>query len=720
MRAAPNTEPFPSPTRDRPETAGRPHRRWRCLATGALALLLVGVLFAGISPSSGWAPAPGVPAGAPPSLHDPVPSGATHWLTPGWGPAAWPAPLASAVGQLPRPFARPDLNSSTFCDPFAPGEIWGNTGLNGTISTTPSSGTGPAPLQFGWSTQVFSGGLPPYATSVLVANSSGAVYQTFTSNLSGNVTLTTPGWYFVEVSVVDSTCSQSSYASTTLVAAGAEGGAPLQIVPTSLNGTAPFNESYHAVLNSSVPSNWTVVWYWPYPVPTASAFNNYTYVLPGTFWAEAALLDPSGHIYALVYSPMVRVGGSPPFTTAITFSPGPYPVNATLWVNRTAGSLGLLPANLTELYLYSLDFAGSSSSTNLTAELTVGGFGCGPGYTFPVDATGTCTIRFLVEVVGLNASMPDRGYFGQYGVNATLSAAGNASSWVLSATFSTGPLHAPAAPLNFSANLSAANAVPTYGYEYAVAGRASGPNGTFYPVFHGTVQNWNGSTVGLLFPLNATGFYFATFLIYDGNYGWDSYEPPLIVVGTNITVAAPLRVTSSESTNTSNASAPTTVRFSATSSGGVGPYTVQWAFGDGTFASSVLGATVEHVYGMPGTYQPSVTVRSSDGQSVTSTLPQVTVTGSGISPPGSGSGHPPVGSHRSHLFPVGGPAGGETLSFWVTAPLLGALLGSALLIVAGGLLYRRELRRQGEDLVAPWTEEEDAAPPPGEPEPVEG
>src|SRR4029077_11381812 len=87
--------------------------------------------------------------------------------------------------------------------------------------------------------------------------------------------------------------------------------------------------------------------------------------------------------------------------------------------------------------------------------------------------------------------------------------------------------------------------------------------------------------------------------------------------------------------------------FPADAQGGTGPYTVQWAFGDGTYGSSVLGAPWTRVYGVLGTFVPRVTITDARGDVATATLEPVTVSftppvdssrGPGPSVPATGGG----------------------------------------------------------------------------------
>jgi PKD repeat protein len=69
--------------------------------------------------------------------------------------------------------------------------------------------------------------------------------------------------------------------------------------------------------------------------------------------------------------------------------------------------------------------------------------------------------------------------------------------------------------------------------------------------------------------------------------------------------------------------APLTVNFSSSASGGVAPYTYSWNFGDGTAASTSQNPS--HVYASAGTFTATVTVSDSAAHTATASAPTVTV-----------------------------------------------------------------------------------------------
>ncbi|MCI4328599.1 MAG: PKD domain-containing protein, partial [Thermoplasmata archaeon] len=343
-------------------------------------------------------------------------------------------------------------------------------------------------------------------------------------------------------------------------------------------------------------------------------------------------------------------------------------------------------------------------SSNSTIRLTEQA-GCGFPWNSEIAPTGNCTFSAHFSLLGSGAQ-PDGGHLGSLVLYFNLTANGTPSTWYPTVTYSYGPLTG-SAPLNLSLNLSAAHGVAPYYYDYLVLGRSSGaPNATAFGPYYRVGYGWNGSAVSFVIPLNATGYYWGTVFIADTANNWVSDALPLINLG-NVTIPAPLRVDATET----NATVPSPgrgagVAFEASTLGGRGPFEVQWQFGDGAFASSLPGQSIQHVYTVSGTYQPTVTITDALGHAVVTTLPTVTVT---VTAPPTHS-TPPKGTEPPPS-PTVGSAPSPSIAWTQVAGAAGVAIA---LVVLGALLVRREVGRAGEELVAGLTP---TGPPPGPSEP---
>ncbi len=576
------------------------------------------------------------------------------------------------------------------CAPIPPGVIVGAYGLNFTFVTTPASGSGPAPLNFTWNASAGGGGLPPYHFVVFIDD---AAYSYLSTNASGSVTLTSDGLYEVDAIAFDSSCTQSAFLSLPLQVYGSLGPSPVQITPTVSSPTVPSNVTY-AVNSSLLPAGWSVQWDTPgiFSSPTGSGSTwdaqldgNYTYFFPGTYSATACFVQPDGSVYACGTSPNVTVGGSSPVTTSVSIAPGPYPTNVTYAATLNPGVW--LPSGITlDLYATNVSGVGSlNESSGSSVTLTVSE-ACGYPSTPWVPTAGVCPWPATFTLDGPLGGT-DAGYLGGESIVANLTANGTPSTWLPSLSVSYGPMNG-SLPLNFTLNFTISGGVAPYYYSYSVLGRTSGAaNATFLPTSAGSASGWNGSTVSAVVPLNATGVYWVQVFAADSEDHWVGDSLPLIVLG-NVSPLAPLKVQASQ-VNPVPVVGGGYALFSVSVSGGLGPYAVQWAFGDGSYASSIPGVPVSHTYAAPGTYDPTVTVTGAGGRSVTVDLAPVVVS------PAPASGHAPATPLTS------GPAfRGDGLSFaWV--PVLAAAAIAALLLLVGLLRVRSEARdrREGEALL---------------------
>ncbi|MFI5414150.1 MAG: PKD domain-containing protein, partial [Candidatus Lutacidiplasmatales archaeon] len=285
-------------------------------------------------------------------------------------------------------------------------------------------------------------------------------------------------------------------------------------------------------------------------------------------------------------------------------------------------------------------------------------------------------------------------------VRANISEAGSPVLWNPTETYFETPTNGTA-PLNVTVNVTATNGLAPYQYWWAVFGTSSAAaNRTFYPTVTGNNTNssaWNGSTLSLVFPLAMNGIYLITITVADANHNSVFLYPPVIPVGVAL-APRPLKVSAAETTISAGSTGGSKVQFLANVSGGLGPYTVQWTFGDGSYGASVPGSAVSHTYGTPGVYVPSVTVTDRSGHSTTTSLPSVTVlpakhdVGSNSTSPGSGA-HP--------QSPSGGNPSKGLLSSVISASRGWATLALVLATVAlvAAAIVRAERQRSADRMV---------------------
>lgn len=607
------------------------------------------------------------------------------------------------------------LPNGSLCLPAPANATLANLGLNLTVASTPANGTGPAPLNFSWNITVNGGGLPPYLVDLVIYD---GVSMYSSTNLTGSQDLSSPGLYSVDVMAEDSTCSQTAFVSFPLEVYGALGPNPVRIAANVSSATAPAAVRY-TVNTTGFPSNVTVLWTSPgtFGQSSPEGIANLTYFVPGTYRASACLGvlgafgEPTGLLLACGSSPNVTVGGRSPVTTAFTVTPGPYPTNITFWANLTNATglpkgtgLYLIAYSATGLGTWNETFQGASVNVTIPA-------GCGRPWTTYVPPDGNCSFLADFSLDGpLNGV--DAGFLAFGSIVANLTANGSPSLWDPAISWSHGPLNGTL-PFNLTVNLSVSGGAPPYQVSYSVYGRTNGSgNASFYPTVNGTQTGWNGSAISLTVVLNRTGVYYAAYFVADSDDSWVGFALPLVVLGNVSAAAMPLGVSTSVrggnggGENVSSLSAGTEAYFLATPTGGTGPYAIQWAFGDGSYGSAAPGIPVGHSYALPGTYVPSVTITDATGRTIERTLPAISVTS------GASGG---TTSRSGSLSAGGGSAGPGSVAIEPSA-LVGAGLVAAGLVGTGLFAARRELRRQGEELVARIGEPPAADRPPEDPD----
>ena len=638
---------------------------------------------------------PGQPALSHPGVVGPASSVPDRPLaSPSWGAPARSHGTAPEAAAMPSRSILPSGNGTnlSWCDPLPPFLDVPNLGVNFSVAISPGNGSGAGPLNLSWNITVGGGGLPPYEARVWVWQ---PIWQYFASNYTafnfnssqfqGNVTLTTPGAYWAYFEVGDSSCTQVSGDWVPVHVWNALGAHPLVLSANSTGGTAPLAVTYSAN-SSNIPANWSVLWTTQALYSNNTTFVEHEYYLPGTYEANACLVEPDGQFYTCAVSPNVTVSGPSPVNVASVVTPGPMPEQVTFWAN--ASGTPALP-NGTLMWLTASNGTNDTfnSSTNGSVSLRES-VACGPPFTF-VPPTGTCTWIAVLDLIGPPGSA-NSGALGNLVIPVVVRANGSFVSWYPTVSTSYGPTNG-SAPLNVSLNVTATNGVGPYALSWTALGRASVLlNGSFYLPLNGSRTGWNGSTLSVVLPLNLTGVYFVTLVVNDANGNTLPFALPLVTVG-YVLAPAPLNVFAAETALATNATVGTSVSFEISVTGGLGPYQVQWAFGDGSYASSAPTSTVVHAYATSGTYHPTIRVVDGRGDAFVSVLPAIEVLFSVA---------PHVTPHSTPVTPPSPaktPSGPGTVN-WAQFAMTAAV--SAGLAGVGALLVRWEWRREGDELVA--------------------
>lgn len=157
--------------------------------------------------------------------------------------------------------------------------------------------------------------------------------------------------------------------------------------------------------------------------------------------------------------------------------------------------------------------------------------------------------------------------------------------------------------------LSGNRTVLDVGESVSLAAVTSGGAGTYTELWSGLPGGCAGTGAARTCVPDRPGNYSVRVTVTDSN-GETAISPLLAIVVAPALTAAP---TDSVGTATPGES----VTFSAAASGGTGPWTYAWDFGDGAFGA---GASVVHSYPAAGTYQVSLWVNDSTGASVRAVL----------------------------------------------------------------------------------------------------
>jgi PKD repeat protein len=484
---------------------------------------------------------------------------------------------------------------------------------------------------------------------------SAAGAQIFTNVTSLNLTFRSPGLVFPEV-VVTYPSSSIEYG-VGLLSAGYLAVLPLVDVnvtqsrpiatansttitffanTTSLNGTpytGPGNTSWSFSTPGFLGNNSTPLVVRSGPVTGNEVTETFTPGLPGAneylgMFVTAGFVDPAGNTLGLGQSYFTIVfgnagSGSPGIGLYLNASPsiGNSPFSTNLTFQSTPDPLPASPPPVNATIAYELEVCVAPSSLGWNSSCptfsdNISNWSGGPT-TVPV--TGLSAGTYLV-VGNLWQAGPNGSRIFLAAANATLNVgSAGATGGPLTATV-TGSPATGTAPLATSLGVQAIGGTAPYDLSVCVRGPLASPSGAGTCNAVASLAGWNGTTTTIPLSLNQSGYYVAVATVTDTSGNASAGSATFNVSAP--AVAAPLEVQASGHP----ASSPGAYTFTATIQGGVAPYDVQWAFGDGTFGASTPGGTVAHSYLASGSYTATLTVTDARGTVKTSNVGPLLVT----------------------------------------------------------------------------------------------
>jgi PKD repeat protein len=521
-------------------------------------------------------------------------------------------------------------------------------------TATASATQGDAPLGVAFSGGV-TGGLAPYTYSWSFGDGASSPAQnpshTYGAAGSYHVVLTVTDANHVTVSATPITIAVTAPPTVFASASPRTGDSPMSVTfsVTTTGGLAPY----------------AYAWDFGDGSRDTSAGPTHTYAAAGAYTASVSVTDATGVTATSTVG--VTVNPPPGLATSADRTEGDAPLAVAFTATATAGTLP---------YGYAWDFGDGTVSTaanpvhtytssgTYAARLTVtdaaGRHAVASALTITVHptlqataaasvATGLAPLNVVFSATPAGGRAP-YSYTWDFGDGATSSAQNPshtfttaglyaASVIVSDASGSTvtaaagsirayGPLSASAAaspatgdaPVNVRLTAIGSGGLPPYTYAWDLGDGTSS-----------AVQDPNHS-------YGAAGTYQAAVVVTDAS-GATAHATTTITVYDALTVSSTVTPTSGQ--------ASLAVHMSATVAGGLAPYTVTWAFGDGTTST---GAGADHAYSA-GVFDVTLTVRDAAGGSWTATVARVSATAPPQpTPPATGGG-----SHQTAPTPTSAP-----------------------------------------------------------------
>ncbi len=359
------------------------------------------------------------------------------------------------------------------------------------------------------------------------------------------------------------------------------GGTPnVTILATPPNGTAPLSVLFSAAVTGGC-APYEVEWEFGDGGEASGANVTHVFRGAGVFDVLATAIDQLSH-RGSNRTVITVSGGAGPVSLTVALAPasGVAPLGVTAWANVTGGNV-TSPTQIS----WSFGDGGSGSGSPIRHLYTMAG-------SYAVTAT------YRTSTVRVNASAS---------VQVASGGAGTATTLDLSAEPSPS---SPPAPVVVQAESNAIGAP----FNLTVC-FGDGTPCAFGPA------SWSGSDAARFDHVYTTA----------GNYsvnGTLTNASGAVATASVVVVVLPgTPLSDIVSVEPTSGSATLSVSFSATVSGGLAPYAVQWSFGDGSVGASRSGAAVVHAYTAAGTYAPTLVINDSAGHTLTLALPHVVVSG---------------------------------------------------------------------------------------------